>query len=433
MKIEMKKIKAVLWSLCGECGGRIEEGEECLWSRGQDSGSSNLYCLKCKGDEASGEETSERRAHKIKVIVDSVCSECNGDLPRGKECYWDGEGNLYCLTCGASFKEIDEPEKTNEPKWPAPGSETFVITETTEKGHYETCKVCGGKGRVTPIFQDYDLSPVRCPECNGNAQTWVAGTKTIRAVKSYFIYGTMKMECWEMETRDDVLYSKWIPNEHNTSWLFDPYRCKGDNYHKIPQSEFKKSHFASKEEAEAEIARREDGESAPPKEEEAPPIPKDTETIYDFKDGNGPVPAHQHPNGGGWVADTATVAETAYVCGTAKVYGNANVYGTAKVYGKARVYGNARVYGTARIYGDAYVCGNARLQVGVVYGEAGITRSPIQFVCDDYFVIVTDKLCVTKDYSASIEDWIRERTEKELKETAGPLYKVLVAILESSL
>ena len=154
---------------------------------------------------------------------------------------------------------------------------------------------------------------------------------------------------------------------------------------------------------------------------------KPSPTTYDFKDGNGPVPAHQHPNGGGWVADTATVAETAYVCGTAKVYGNANVYGTAKVYGKARVYGSANVYGSAKVYG------NARLQVGVVYGEAGITRSPIQFVCDDYFVIVTDKLCVTKDYSASIEDWIRERTEKELKETAGPLYKVLVAILESSL
>ena len=38
-------------------------------------------------------------------------------------------------------------------------------------------------------------------------------------------------------------------------------------------------------------------------------------STYDFKDGNGPVPAHQHtnPDGsvGGWVADTATVADTA--------------------------------------------------------------------------------------------------------------------------
>lgn len=36
-------------------------------------------------------------------------------------------------------------------------------------------------------------------------------------------------------------------------------------------------------------------------------------TTFDFEDGNGPVPAHQHSNGGGWVADTATVADTAYV------------------------------------------------------------------------------------------------------------------------
>jgi hypothetical protein len=34
-------------------------------------------------------------------------------------------------------------------------------------------------------------------------------------------------------------------------------------------------------------------------------------TIYDF--GAGPVPAHQHPNGGGWVADTAAVADAAYI------------------------------------------------------------------------------------------------------------------------
>ena len=48
-------------------------------------------------------------------------------------------------------------------------------------------------------------------------------------------------------------------------------------------------------------------------------------TIYDFKDGKGLVPAHQHPNGGGWVADTATVDEKAFVGPDAKVFGNAKV------------------------------------------------------------------------------------------------------------
>ena len=68
-------------------------------------------------------------------------------------------------------------------------------------------------------------------------------------------------------------------------------------------------------------------------------------TMFDF--GYGPVPAHQHKNGGGWVADTAMVAETAFVGPNARVYGNAWVYGNAQVYGNALVYGNAQVYGNA--------------------------------------------------------------------------------------
>jgi hypothetical protein len=38
---------------------------------------------------------------------------------------------------------------------------------------------------------------------------------------------------------------------------------------------------------------------------------------YDFNDGLGLVAAHKHSNGGGWVADSASVADNA------KVYGNA--------------------------------------------------------------------------------------------------------------
>ena len=71
--------------------------------------------------------------------------------------------------------------------------------------------------------------------------------------------------------------------------------------------------------------------------------PQDAQETFDFQDGNGPVPAHKHSNGGGWVADTATVAETAYVGPDARVYGNARVYDVAEVYGDARVYGYARV------------------------------------------------------------------------------------------
>lgn len=50
-------------------------------------------------------------------------------------------------------------------------------------------------------------------------------------------------------------------------------------------------------------------------------------TTFDF--GYGPVPAHQHSNGGGWVADTADVADTAYVGPDAQVFDDALVYGNA--------------------------------------------------------------------------------------------------------
>ena len=56
-------------------------------------------------------------------------------------------------------------------------------------------------------------------------------------------------------------------------------------------------------------------------------------TTFDFNDGLGPVAAHQHPNGGGWVADSAVVSDTAYVGPDAMVFGNARVSGKDKVAG----------------------------------------------------------------------------------------------------
>lgn len=118
---------------------------------------------------------------------------------------------------------------------------------------------------------------------------------------------------------------------------------------------------------------------------------------------------HRHPNGGGWVQDTAYVAATAYVgpdaqvsdnawvygdarvCDNAWVYGNAQVYGDARVYGNARVYGdawvwcNARVFDNAWVYGDARVCGNAR-----VWGNARVSRSPKVLTGFPYIVTITD-------------------------------------------
>ena len=94
--------------------------------------------------------------------------------------------------------------------------------------------------------------------------------------------------------------------------------------------------------------------------------------VFDF--GAGPVPAHQHANGGGWVADTAQVDAGAYVghsaqvSGEARVFGKARVFGEAQVSGKAQVSGEARVSGKARVFGEAQVSGEAR-----VFGEAQVS------------------------------------------------------------
>ena len=88
---------------------------------------------------------------------------------------------------------------------------------------------------------------------------------------------------------------------------------------------------------------------------------------YDFKDGKGPVPAHQHPNGEGWVADTAKVSETAYVGPYAEVSGDAWVFGNAKVFGDARVFGDAKVS-----------------------GDVKVTRTPAVISGFQYVVVITD-------------------------------------------
>lgn len=99
----------------------------------------------------------------------------------------------------------------------------------------------------------------------------------------------------------------------------------------------------------------------------------------DFKDGAGPVPAHQHIKGGGWVAETAQVDDDCYIGPFALVYGEARVtdnaivndyarvYGNAQIYGKAKVYGDCQVYDEAQIYGEARVSGHCK-----VYGKAKI-------------------------------------------------------------
>ena len=129
-------------------------------------------------------------------------------------------------------------------------------------------------------------------------------------------------------------------------------------------------------------------------------------TDFDFQDGNGLVPAHQHLNGGGWIAESAHVDETAYVGPDARVFGNARVYDRARVSGRARVYGDAWVYGNARVFGDAAVSGNAR----VICGE--YTLTPISITRSDAYTF-------TLQSDGSIIAGCRDFTEKQSRKYWG--------------
>ena len=113
---------------------------------------------------------------------------------------------------------------------------------------------------------------------------------------------------------------------------------------------------------------------------------------HDFGDGSGSVAAHRHSNGGGWIADTATVMDSVYVSRNAQVFGEASVSDHARIRDSARVSGSAEVYGNAqvfdraeisddavvcdiaKVYGDAKVGGNARVEDHArVFGRASVT------------------------------------------------------------
>lgn len=89
--------------------------------------------------------------------------------------------------------------------------------------------------------------------------------------------------------------------------------------------------------------------------------------LVKFPFGAGSEPAHRHPNGGGWVADSASVAFTVYVAPYACVYENAIVEGSVRIEDRGQVFGNARLFGKAIVKDNAKVYANA-----VIFGRAVI-------------------------------------------------------------
>ena len=91
------------------------------------------------------------------------------------------------------------------------------------------------------------------------------------------------------------------------------------------------------------------------------------------------VSGHKHPNGGGFVADTARVADSVYVAENAQVLGYAEVSGNASILGHSVVAGAAKVSGNAIVGDSACVCGQA-----VISENARIIESAM--VTDAYTV-----------------------------------------------
>lgn len=79
-----------------------------------------------------------------------------------------------------------------------------------------------------------------------------------------------------------------------------------------------------------------------------------------------------HPNGGGFVASTASVDKNAYVGPNAMVLGNAKVRGNVRIEGNAVVMGNAVVKGNVIVSGYAIVAGNAKVSDNAYIGDYAI-------------------------------------------------------------
>ena len=125
--------------------------------------------------------------------------------------------------------------------------------------------------------------------------------------------------------------------------------------------------------------------------------PQQPGEMHDFDDGNGPVLAHRHPNGDGWVANTSLVADTAFVGPDAAVFGYARVLESAAVTGTAWVLGAAEVSGSARIAGDAEVGEHARV-------------SGTSLVTDD--ARVAGDALITDGTIVSGKSWVTDGTPK---------------------
>ena len=81
---------------------------------------------------------------------------------------------------------------------------------------------------------------------------------------------------------------------------------------------------------------------------------------------------HQHKNGGGWVANTATTEDSVHIGPNAVVFGDAQVFGDAWVFGNAQVFGKAVVFSDAWVETPLFIQGTKHGVSNSSYGKLSI-------------------------------------------------------------
>jgi acyl-[acyl carrier protein]--UDP-N-acetylglucosamine O-acyltransferase len=76
---------------------------------------------------------------------------------------------------------------------------------------------------------------------------------------------------------------------------------------------------------------------------------------------------HRHPNGLGWVANTAKVDPSVYVGPHALVYGQAELTDKVRILDVAQVSGHAKLSGDVVVSRHAWVDGNTKATTGHFY------------------------------------------------------------------
>lgn len=111
-----------------------------------------------------------------------------------------------------------------------------------------------------------------------------------------------------------------------------------------------------------------------------------------------------HANGGGQVADTASVSEDSYVGPDSKVLDNAILRSGASVSKGSIVFGNAIVE-SAEVTDGAKVGGVAHVQYCSIHGDATLLKTPILLRGFEHEIVIAEDFIIIGCQMIPIKDW----------------------------